>query len=370
MKTTFVISHVPNPRINKRIEVAKSVGEVDLVYWNRDTVDIWDIHHKDISNHEIKVRAAYSNPLKRIFPTINFALKALKKIKEIEPSTMHVANIDMLIIASLSKIMLKGNLNIIYEIADLNGLVADDHRSNFKKFAKFSIVNLEKILVKNINTLIVTSEKFYEEYYSESVPREKVLFIPNVPDVKVFNNYKNEPKERFTIGFIGAVRYKEQMKMLIAAAERCNVKVIFAGAGLDNEIADLVRSKDYIEYLGKYNYNKDIANLYSKVDAVYSVYDADLKNVRLALPNKLYEAVFCGLPLIVAKRTYLSEIVDRNQIGASVNHKDQNELEKVISKLTSQPSYYKDLVESCLIMKNKIMLDSYNEKLKEILSRM
>lgn len=369
MKTTFVISHAPNPRINKRIEVAKAVGKVDLVYWDRDTVDIWDIQHTDIRNHRIKIKAEYTNPLKRIVPTLKFSYNAIKKIKEINPDVMHVANIDMLIVAAISKMILKNNSKIIYEIADLNQLVVDKQHTILKKTAKWMIINLEKMLIKNIDTLIVTSKKFYEEYYNTSISKEKVLFIPNMPDIKVFEKYRKIQKESFTIGFIGAIRYKNQMKMLIRAAEHCNVKVVFAGAGLDNEIKNLVGDKSFVQYVGKYNYNRDIASLYSKVDVVYSVYDADLKNVRIALPNKLYESVLCELPIIVAKNTYLSEIVEENNIGLSISHNNQQELEEAITKLSTNSEYYSSIVESNSNMKKMINMDIYNEKLKEVLTK-
>lgn len=61
-KIAFVISHIPDPRINKRITIAKQVGEVSLIYWNRQVIDIWNLQHKDINNIEIIEKANYGYP--------------------------------------------------------------------------------------------------------------------------------------------------------------------------------------------------------------------------------------------------------------------------------------------------------------------
>lgn len=72
-----------------------------------------------------------------------------------------------------------------------------------------------------------------------------------------------------------------------------------------------------------------------------------MNNVKVALPNKLYESILCELPIIVAKGTYLSELVEKMGVGVSVSHKDKNELKNVLTKLANDKSYYQSMVESC-----------------------
>lgn len=138
--------------------------------------------------------------------------------------------------------------------------------------------------------------------------------MPNIPEAAPFAKYKRKTRGKFTVGFIGSIRYLKQMKMLVDAAERAGCNVLFAGAGVTTSdylhIIEYCKDKYFVTFTGKYNYNEDIANLYGAVDCIYAVYDADNPNVRIALPNKLYEAVYCKLPIIVAKGTYLSEIVE------------------------------------------------------------
>lgn len=369
MDIVFLISHLPNPRMNKRIEVGKKAGTTSLIYWDRGTVEIWDIFHKDISNYKIRILAAYTNPLKRIFPTIKYGIQAIKQLRKLKPKILYVANVDMLLIANIYSFITRRKTKIIYEIADLNKLVADKQISLVSKFASKVLITLEKKLTKKIDTLVVTSEKFYHSYYAAFISQSKVLFIPNMPDIKYFQDFSRKDNGTFTVGFIGAVRYKNQMKMLINAAEECGINLLFAGAGLDDEIENLVKDKPFVKYIGKYNYEQEIANLYGQVDAIYSVYDADLKNVRVALPNKLYESIYCELPIIVAQDTYLSEIVESEGIGISINHNNQKQLTDAIRRLANDIDYYNSFVNACNSVKEKINIKIYNDKLFERLSK-
>ncbi|AZN38584.1 glycosyltransferase [Paenibacillus albus] len=368
MDILFVISHVPNPRMNKRMQVAKEIGNTGVIYWDRGTVKIWDVFHADISNIKLSIKANYTNPLKRIIPTFKFGVKAIKEIARLKPKSLYVANIDMLIIASLYAFGRKNKPKIIYEIADLNQLIADSQTTTLKKFMRMMLVYLEKKLCQNISTLVVTSEKFYEHYYSKFVPKSKLLFFPNIPNLEAFKNYSKTKNEKFTVGFIGAIRYKNQMKMLIEAAEKSNVNILFAGAGLDDEIQQISKEKNFIKYSGRYNYEKEIASLYQQVDAIYSVYDADLNNVKLALPNKLYESIYCELPIIVAKGTYLSEIVTDKGVGVAVDHNNSLELQQELDRLSNNQNYYDSILIACRDNKNDINIKLYNEKLAERLN--
>lgn len=368
MDIIFLLSHKPDPRMNKRLQISKDAFETALIFWNRGTVDIWDIYHSDIKNFEINIKANYINPLKRIIPTIRFGYQAYREIKKLNPKCLYVSNIDMLFIAVFYVLKeSKYDVQIVYEIADLNKLIIDDQKTTTKKIAQLILKNIEKRLCRYINTLIITSERFYQDYYVDFISKSKVLFMPNMPKVEVFKNYSKKTSGKFTIGFIGAIRYKKQMKMLIEAAEKADVNVFFAGAGLDDEIEKLSKHKPHVKYIGKYNYEKEVAYLYGQVDCIFAVYDANLYNVRIALPNKLYEAIYCELPIIVSKGTYLADLVNKMGVGVAVNHDNLEDLVNELTKLSKDKNYLYQFVNNCRKNKTLIKNDNYNNKLRRVL---
>ena len=73
-----------------------------------------------------------------------------------------------------------------------------------------------------------------------------------------------------------------------------------------------------VVFLGKYNYKEKICSIYEQIDCVYSLYDTSIKNVKVALPNKLYEGAFCNLPFIASKGTYVGELIEKYNFGIAV----------------------------------------------------
>lgn len=368
-KIAFVISHIPDPRINKRIELMKETFITSLIYWNRETVDIWDIKHKDINNIEFKIKANYTSPIKRVGSTIRFLKNTYKELKRIKPDIIYTGNVDMLLGVYLYKILNDKNVKVVYEIADLHKLIIDTHKNIMTKMFSSILKKIERIMCKEINLLVVTSEKFYDIYYSRFIPKDKLVFIPNMPPMSAFDNYHKKREGAFTVGFIGAVRYKEQMRILMEAAKNADVKILFAGSGLDDDIENECVNNSKVQYYGKYNYDNDIAKLYGMVDCVYAVYNADLFNVRVALPNKLYESIYCELPIIVSKNTYLAELVEKMSVGIVIDHKDIQELTDMLIKIKYEKEYYNKLVDSCIKAKKTIDINIYNKILLEKLMK-
>jgi succinoglycan biosynthesis protein ExoL len=364
MLITFVLSHIPDPRMNKRITLLKDKYQTSLVFWNRKTVDIWKQIHTDIERKEISIKANYTSPLKRIVPTCAFAIAAIKHLYKMNPKCLYTENVDMLVICSIYSFLKRGKPAIIYEIADLNKLIIDQPRSLVVNLLQKVIIYTEMRLCRGVSLLVLTSERFYEIYYKNFFPKNKTLILPNMPNLQAFFSYKPKVSGKFTIGFIGVIRYKEQMKMLIKAAKKCQVNLLFAGTGLDDEIENLCKDIPNIKYYGKYDFDTEIASLYGKCDCIYSVYDADLNNVKVALPNKLYEAIFCELPIIVAKGTYLAALVKEMGVGIAVSHTDVNELIFVLEKLVKDKEYYNSFTSACRLHKQKINLEFYNTQLK------
>ena len=214
-----------------------------------------------------------------------------------------------------------------------------------------ALLRKEKKAFKNVDYLVVTSPKFYDMHYKDLISKERMLFIPNAPDAEIFKNYKKKEGGTFTVGFIGGIRYLKQMKMLVDVANEVGFDVLFAGAGGTSSEYDEIRKycegRKNITFTGRYNYDTEIAGLYGKVDCVFSVYDADNLNVRIALPNKLYESIICELPIIVAKGTYVSELVEQYGVGVAVSHVDKNDFEQVMRRMKDDLDYRLMFAKKC-----------------------
>lgn len=363
MDIVFLISHLPDPRYKKRFELLAYNYKIAVIYWKKrmDNIKFSDI---SIENYEIAIKANQHSPFRRIPQWFEYGKRAVDKMKQLQPKCIYVGNFDMLAIAEMYQKKINPSVKIIYEIADLHRYLVDDSKKIHKYLLKNILVNIESHLIKKVNLLVLTSMMFYEVYYKKWISSELVTLLPNMPRKEDFKYYKKVAHNYFTIGYVGTIRYKEQLKMLISAAKIADVKVYFAGASSedDNEIEKIcTQNSEYCSFRGAYNYSCDIVDIYQHCDVIYSVYDASLPNVRVALPNKLYEAVLCQLPIIVAKNTYLADLVEEWKIGMAVSHTDESELVQTLIQLKRDKDLYKELCENCVKQNRQIDAEKYNK---------
>ena len=266
----------------------------------------------------------------------------------------------MLLISSIYRHWHK-QVKIVYEIADLHTLIIDKQTGILKKIIQAILKFLERKCLKNINLLILTSEGYYNHYYKNLIKENKVLVVPNVPDPKYFEQYrKKEYTGKKTIGFIGSIRYREERDLLLQVARKCNWNVLLAGSDLLGDTEKLVDGMENVEYSGRYNYDTEIAYLYGKCNVIFSVYNAQGENEKIALPNKLYESILCELPIIVSQGTYVGELVKNWGVGISVNNRDEKSLESALKELESE-NYYRKIQDNCRKQKQYI-LDCFNSR--------
>lgn len=367
-KIVCIVSHCPDSLINKRIQMLKNEYDVTIVYNERGNENFSKL--EDVKYIKLSLKFNNGQLIKRVFYLIKLKKEIKQIIKNEEPDVIYAFRLDMLLLTLTKN---SKNKKIIYEVADLHKVIINDTKHIIKKLVKRILISVEKKACKQVDLLSITSEKYYDVYFNKMIDKTKVVFMPNMPDLQCFQNYKKKNHEDFTIGFIGYVRYKKQMKLLIQASKQEKTKVLFAGDSQDDEIKQLTKECNNIEYYGKYDYNKEIADLYEKCDCIYSIYDISYNNVKYALPNKLYEAIYCELPILVAQDTYLGEIVEKWGVGLTVDSTSLEDLIKKINLLKEDKELYQKLAENCKKNKEKININIYNNifmgKLKQMESR-
>lgn len=357
-------SHVPDPRLIKRIKTLKKISkEIHLIYWERDFGNGFSFSPiEDVSFDCIHTD---SNPslLQRFFQNNYLTNETAKKINNLEPEIIYISGVEMLKV--VNKIKWKKKPIIIIEIADIP---ANTHISEHPFLGRFVERSLTNLIKKNADYYVFTSLGFYEGYYKkEGLSENKIFIFENLPSKKLFQNFEITPekiinKNKLTISYIGGVRHYPSFKTLFEACKGINeVEILVAGRGRDsNKVKDEAKNYSNIRIYGEYYYEKDIAKLYSMTDVVYSVYNTDNFDVRLALPNKLYESIVCGKPLIVASNTYLEDYVRKLGVGFSVPYKDVKALKKLIKEFVTNKKLITDISNRCM----KIRENYFYEKVE------
>lgn len=247
-----------------------------------------------------------------------------KKLSEFSDGLCYVSGAKILVEKRKILQLLSKKNTVIIEIPDL------PLRSRFGFINKIKLLIFKRLLKGICDYGVITSDKF-SDYLPKNI---KYFFSENILDFTIATELSKLEQTYVSdgpmnIAFVGAFRYEEQLRMIIRYALKRPglVKLHFYGGPVEI-VRKLVRLENFgengcfdgdnIHIYGPYIFEEDIVSIYNKIDMLFSVYDARQMNVKLAIPNKLYEAGLSKRWLLCANNTHLSEIVMENKIGCSL----------------------------------------------------
>ncbi|UTB33115.1 MAG: glycosyltransferase [Methanobacterium sp. ERen5] len=110
-------------------------------------------------------------------------------------------------------------------------------------------------------------------------------------------------------------------------------KLIIAGNGnykhvIENE-SELNKN---INYLGWLNHN-DVIEMSHHIDILFAFYDPTIPNNKYASPNKLFESMMCGKPIIINSETSASKIVQNENCGITVEYGNVEDIKNALIQL-------------------------------------
>ncbi len=188
---------------------------------------------------------------------------------------------------------------------------------------------IQSKILKKVDQIIVTSPKF-KEYVQASfgVHKNNIKIVENKMSRSVFpaNNqgdYKTIQDSNFTLGIIGLFRYENIIHLLESYRElqpKFNIQIWGTGP-LKSEMSKYFVCEK-INYNGEFKYPDDLRNIYNQISISFVMYDNRDLNVRLALPNKLYESLYFKKPMIVSDNTFLGEKVNELDVGICWDQSD------------------------------------------------
>ena len=79
----------------------------------------------------------------------------------------------------------------------------------------------------------------------------------------------------------------------------------------------------------------DVLDLENKCDILFATYNPEVPNHKYSAPNKVYEAMALGKPIIVCENTGIDELVKKEKIGFAIKY-DAKEFIKIIKKITKE----------------------------------
>jgi glycosyltransferase involved in cell wall biosynthesis len=120
---------------------------------------------------------------------------------------------------------------------------------------------------------------------------------------------------------------------------------------LESYIAQKAEEYPNVFFYGKLPYENTLS-LENDCDLMVALYDPVVRNHRYCAPNKFYEAIMLGKPIIMANNTGFDDIIRENNIGITVDFSKQG-LESGISALAERRNEWAEMAQRENALYNK-----------------
>jgi len=186
------------------------------------------------------------------------------------------------------------------------------------------LVRLENFLMRRIDLLITVGEKLRSSLAQRGSCRSVVVgnwkrledYKRTGGEIREIRQRHGIPDEALAVVCVTQLLKDRKIEELLQAADECpHVHVIVAGKGvLENFVREHASRNPRIVYLGFLS-STEIAAYTCASDAVYYGFDPENPNARYSAPNKLFEALAAGRPLITGNFGEIADVVSRASCG-------------------------------------------------------
>jgi glycosyltransferase involved in cell wall biosynthesis len=319
----------PFPRLER---VAECLADLDFrclaVGWDR-TAEHPPVEEKggfDVLRARFWGR--YGGGIRNLYGLLLWNLYLLCLHLKLRPKIIHAYDFDTILPALIARAFI--NCKVVYDIADWY--------AGSKKigYLRLFFEKAERLVCRKADFVILAHEKRLKQL--GFIPG-RWLAIYNTPE-DIYEKLKatedGAMNEDYFV-YVGVLLPDRGLKQIVASASAVGTKLIIAGFGpLEDYCRKAAAEQEMIEFLGKIPYERTL-ELEGNAIAIIALYDPELPNNRLAAPNKLYEAMMLGRPLITTKGTLIGEFVEREGIGITVTYGDVQGLSQALEFFRSNP---------------------------------
>lgn len=247
-----------------------------------------------------------------------------------------------------------------YEIGDLR------QAKGFEKIFTF----LEKKLFNNVLGVVITSRYFYDEFYKHKqiLQRERVYVIDNKVNQALVDKRptgKRISEKQIVIGLLGLLRYRRPIELLLQFVSK-RPKTHRVECFGDGPLKELVKTYtcENIIYHGSFKNPEDLPRIYEYIDLNYVVYESSSKNVRLAIPNKIFESAYFGVPIVCCEGTAVGKMAMEWQIGKTVRIDSKDNFKDDLG--TIDKSWLKKCSENCFKISRAELIDNGDQVIQKM----
>ena len=354
-KVIFLRSNpvAPDSRVEKEVNSLLKAGYlVSVLAWDRGSENGKQQSFLKLQNGKAKIirfgiKASFGERMKNLRAFLLFQLCLarwlIKNRKQYD--IVHACDFDTAFTANLVCMLTKKKL--VFDIFDYLYTVP-------KNALEHIVKKLEDLIINRADAVIICSEKRKRQIAGTKPKKLAVIhnspaayYIPAGKELKNRHQKKEEGREQLheeklqtedlhteklqieelyagdktKVAYVGILQEGRLLKELASViAKTKGVELHVGGFGkLEEYFGKMAEHYENIRFYGKLSYEETI-KLESNCDVITAIYDPKMENHRYAAPNKFYEGLMLGKPLIMVKGTGMSAVVEKYGIGELISY--------------------------------------------------
>lgn len=304
----------------KRIKALQGLGvETDVYSFERDYYPGKLQPNEYVSLGSI----SHGQYQKRLMPMAK-AVSTIRRAAR-DASVVYTFGLDTLMLATAATRRLTAAPKLVYEVPDIRGILTGHGPQSA------AMRRLERMLLRHINLVVVTSEAFVTGYF-QGVQGVEVPYLVIENKLLVENMPLFTPKPRpddgvLYIGYFGHIRCHASWRVLKRAAQESEGRIQVRVAGIINDIAtakaDLATTPG-MTYQGTFVSPDDLPAIYGQVDMSWIAHFHAANNTKWARVNRFYESSYFQKPMFAQTGTMDGEVVASSGLGVCLDLADEN----------------------------------------------
>lgn len=226
--------------------------------------------------------------------------------------------------------------------------------------------NENNILIKSFQNKVSKNSvlnTISSEGFLDFLPNQKYLMVHSLnKDVDLRPDYTNKVKTGpIKIGFVGNVRFLEEQKRLIQLFKNDDRFLLyFCGTNAEKLEPFIVKNRiSNVELRGAFK-PSETKNIINEMTLINNIFGNQSQSVKTLTSIRLYHSTFLYKPILVNEDTFMSDIVEKNGLGFSLDLKDSSVKDQVYQWYNSLN--YQEYKEKCNIFNGNIEKDNLNFK--------
>ena len=360
----------PDPRVRQEaLALIEMDCHVRLLAWDRDLKSPAFECMEGVEVERVFLSSAHGRGTAQLFFYAWVYLKMLWRGWRTRCDVVHCHDLD-----TLPAGFVLGKLKRKPVVYDAHESFTDMLVGNVHPLVRRGLVRLEDFLIRRVDLLITVGEKLRRHFVERGARRAVV--VGNWKRLKEYSRSEAQNREvrrrlgipdgALTVVCITQLLKDRKIEELLDAVDHCpDVYLIIGGKGvLEALVRQRAAQNPRILYVG-FVRGAEIPDYTCASDVVYYGFDPENPNARFSAPNKLYEALAAGRPLVTGDFGEIADTVRQASCGIVLPRYGAGEIRQALEALRD-PSLRQSLADNA----KRFGRESMNwEKGEEILHR-